>query len=768
MSRSAHRESPEPGESDRLRLLESAVFNAADAVVIAEAGGAHTGLRIVYVNPAFTRLTGYAADEVVGASPRILQGADTCPVSRAQMREAIALHQSVTVDLVNYRKDGSAYVAQIGLTPVIDELGTCTHWIAFERDITAHRQAEEGAARERIADEEYAALAAEIKERERVQAQLAYKSVHDDLTGLYNRAHFLRCLEFAIARAQIDPSYTFAIVCLDLDRFKLVNDHLGHRTGDRILRDFARRFEPLAGSRDTLARIGGDEFGLLIDAPDDPDDAVNIAGRLLAEISKRASFRVDDVVLGASVGIVHSTPGTADAELLMHDADIALAHARRASGGGSHAIFTSELRAHAAAAAQLRNDLYGAVERGELRLYYQPLADIAIGGIYGFEGLVRWEHPERGLVMPDEFISAAEETGLIVELGRWVLIEGCCKAAEFGCIAGRTLMMSLNVSSQQLLHPDFLIHLQEALDTSGIDPRLLQLEVTESVFLAGGAVVGAVFARIRALGIQIAFDDFGTGYSSLSYLERFQIDTLKIDRSFVARIDDASSKSEILRMIISLAHALGVDIVAEGVENRAQRDALGHLGCTHLQGFLYSRAIPAADAARMVAPNLDGETELEALLGETLTDAKHASLSSDQRCELREQVELAIQTHYRWLERLNAAVATGQSSYDLAEVAREDLCPIGIWLTTTISESLRTMPLYYVTRSRHAVFHRSMARLLASAVARQPQATRSMRPDGDMTIVAASLLRTLNDWLAIATVESARPALPSEASSRSR
>jgi diguanylate cyclase (GGDEF)-like protein/PAS domain S-box-containing protein len=756
VNRGVHRAISEPGESDRRPLLDFVLLNAADAVVIAEAASPRGEPRIIFVNAAFTRMTGYGIDEVLGASPRILQGAESCPVARAKMREAIAGQHSVTVDLVNYRKDGGAYVAEIGLTPVIDELGICTHWISVQRDITERRQLEEGAARERIADEASAGLAAEIKERERVQAQLAYKSVHDDLTGLYNRAHFMRSVEFAIARAQIDPGYSFSVVCLDLDRFKLVNDHLGHRTGDRILRDLARRFEPLAGSRDTLARTGGDEFGLLVDAPDDRADALNIAGRFLGEIAKRASFRLDDVVLGASIGIVHSTAETDDAELLMHDADIALAHARRLDGGGSHAVFTPAMRAQAAAAAQTRSDLYGAVERGELRLYYQPLADIATGGIYGFEGLVRWQHPVRGLVMPDDFISAAEETGLIVELGRWVLIEGCCKAAEFGAVAGRPLMMSLNVSSQQLLHPDFLIHLQEALDTSGIDPRVLQLEVTESVFLAGGAVVGAVFARIRSLGIQIAFDDFGTGYSSLSYLERFQIDTLKIDRSFVARIDDASSKSEILRMIISLAHALGVDIVAEGVENRAQRDALGHLGCTHLQGYLYSPAMPAGDAARMVAPT-DHQTELAALLGETLTDGGRAALSAQQREELREQVELAMQTHYRWIERLNTAVATGEAPYDIAEVAREDLCPIGIWLTTTISESLRTMPLYYVTKSRHAVFHRSMARLLAAAVAHQPQAELSMRPDGDMTMVAASLLRTLNDWLALATGETGSP-----------
>lgn len=756
MNRAADRPDPGEGRPDHLRLLGSVLTNAADAVVIAEAATAQAESRIVYVNAAFSRMTGYEADEIAGCSPRRLQGADTCPLGRTKMREAIAEQRSVTVELVNYRKDGSSYVAQIALMPVIDDGGTCTHWIAVQRDITQRRQAEANAAGDRIADEECAVLA-DIKERERVQAQLDYKSVHDDLTGLHNRTHFLRCVELAIARAQVDPAYTFSIVCLDLDRFKLVNDHLGHRTGDRILCDLARRFEPLADSRDTLARIGGDEFGLLIDNPGDPQDTANVAGRLLVEISKRASRRVDDVVLSASIGIVHSNAGTDDAELLMHDAGIALAHARRTTRGGSYAVFTPELRAKAVAAAQVRSDLYGAAERGELRLHYQPLADIAIGGIYGFEGLLRWQHPTRGIVPPDDFIPAAEETGLIVELGRWVLIEGCCKAAQFVRIAGRPLLMSLNVSSRQLLHPDFFTHLQEALDTSGIDPRVVQLEVTESVFLAGGSVVGGVFARIRALGIQIAFDDFGTGYSSLSYLERFQIDTLKIDRSFVARIDDASSKSEILRMIISLAHALGVDVVAEGVENRAQRDALGNLGCTHLQGFLYSVAVPAADAAQMIAPASEVETALEALLGETRNDAGHPFLSAEQRRELREQVEMAFQTHYNWIDRLNAAVETGDSPYDIADVAREDLCPIGIWLTTTISESLRTMPLYFVTKSRHAVFHRSMARLLASAVARQPQAGLSMRSDGDMTMVAASLLRALNDWLAIATGETGVP-----------
>jgi diguanylate cyclase (GGDEF)-like protein len=581
------------------------------------------------------------------------------------------------------------------------------------------------------------------------------KAVHDDLTGLFNRAHFMKCVKAAIAKARGEPPYTFAVIHLDLDRFKFVNDHLGHRTGDRILRDLAQRFEPLIGTRDTLARIGGDDFALLVDAPDDGEEVVRVAGRLLMEIESKPLTRSGDTMLAASIGIVRWAPGMDDAEVMMRNAEIALASSRRIQSG-TFAVFNSEMLAEAQAALRIRNDLYGAVERGEMRLYYQPLVDIATCEVYGFEGLVRWKHPVRGLLQPSEFISAAEETGLIIELGRWVLIEGCRAASELQRTAGRPLTMSLNVSSQQLLHRHFLRHLREAIVASDIDPSTLQLEVTESVFLAGATLIGGLFAHIRALGIKIALDDFGTGYSSLSYLERFQIDALKIDKSFVDRVQDASAKSEVLRMIVALAHALGVDVIAEGIETREQRDALGRLGCTHLQGFLFGAPVTEAAASKTLAAHPGGSSELAKLLEETMTDTGIAALSDGQRLELRAQVEATIDMHNVWLERMRRAVATGTSPLDPAVVAREDLCPIGVWLNSTISESLRTMPLYYVTKSRHAVFHRSMARVLAAALARRPEAALSIRPDGDFTMVAASLLRTLRDWLSVASADTAR------------
>jgi diguanylate cyclase (GGDEF)-like protein len=590
---------------------------------------------------------------------------------------------------------------------------------------------------------------------QRLSSIVQDKAIRDDLTGLYNRAYFMKCVESAIAKAIAEPPYAFSIVYIDLDHFKLVNYHLGHHTGDRVLRDFARRFEAVAGPRDTLARMGGDVFGLLVDAPADDSAAVTAARRLLDDIENKPLTRADDMIVAASIGIVHWAPGMTDADLLVRDAEIALESARR-TRGANYAVFTNEMHAQAEAAQRTRDDLYGAVERNELRLYYQPLVDIATCAVYGFEGLLRWQHPVRGMIPPNEFIPAAEETGLIIELGRWVLMEGCRTAREFQRVSGRALTMSLNVSSQQLLHRTFLSYLQEALDSSGVDARTLQLEITESVFLAGSAVVGAIFAQIRALGIRIALDDFGTGYSSLGYLERYQIDTLKIDKSFVDRVNDASAKSEVLRMIIALAHALGVDTVAEGIETREQRDALGRLGCTHLQGYLFSRPVTEAAARQMLEAHSDGASDLDKLLSETSTDTGAAGLSEEQRHELREQVEATIATHYYWLDRMREAVATGRTELDLAEVEREDLCPIGVWLNSTISEALRNMPLYYVTKYRHAVFHRSMARLLAAALARQPEAAMSLEPDGDFTKVASSLLKSFRDWLAVATAEADR------------
>jgi diguanylate cyclase (GGDEF)-like protein/PAS domain S-box-containing protein len=734
--------------SDRDELLQSVVAGAGDAVMIVATGDERLGPRIVYINAAFTQMTGYGEAEVIDRSPSFLQGAGTSALARAQMRDAIAEHRPVTVEVRNYRKDGSDYLVELSLAPVFDRTGICAHWVSIQRDVTARRNADEARASERIAEEKRLAVLEERRERERMAERLAYAAAHDELTGLFTRSHFIACVATAIAAAADDPDCAYDLLLIDLDRFKLVNEQVGHRTGDAILCDAARCLERVAGPRDIVARLGGDEFGLLHERLG-PDACGDIAGRVLAELAARARTAADGIALSASIGIVAFEPQIDDPEVLIHDAQTAVERALRA-GGSTSVRVTPELRAEAAAAQRIRNDLPGVVERGELRLFYQPLVDIALGRIYGFEGLVRWKHPTRGLIQPGEFIAAAEEDGHIGEIGRWVLAEGCSKAAEFQARSGQPLLMSLNVSSAQLLDPRFFEHLQGILHRTGLDPHTLQLEITESAFLAGGSSITALFGRVREIGVKIAFDDFGTGYSSLSYLERYQIDSLKIDRSFVQRIHDASAKSEILRMIIALAHALGVDVIAEGVEHRAQRDALGHLGCTHLQGFLFSRPLPESAALELLTPSFAASGALDSLLVETLV--RDGALSAAECDELREQVDAAIERHFEWMDLMQEAVASGVTCVDPAAVSADDRCSIGVWLNSTISPRLRSMPLYHVTRSRHAVFHRSMARLFTAVAEGRPEAAQSLRADGDVTMVAASLLRTLADWRAVADV----------------
>ncbi len=737
--------------ASRALLLESVVVHANDAVVITQAEPIGLpGPRIIYANPAFTRMTGYTSAEVVGKSPRILQGPETSAYSRARIREALTAWRPIVIEMFNYRRDGQPFWVELSITPVADETGYFTHWISVQRDITERRNAEEAATRGRIAAEKRIALLAEIEQRERVEARLAYSVVHDDLTGLYNRSHFIERISAAVERTHNEKA-AYSVIHLDLNRFRYVNDRLGYRIGDRVLRDLAKRVHFFASASTTVARIGGANFGLLIEHSGDTADVLRVAETLLLEISARPPVDADDVVVAASIGIVHLATDYWDAEAVLRDSDTALVRARQIAGN-AFVVFTGEMRDEADVALHIRNDLYGAVARNELRLYYQPLVDIALNRVYGFEALVRWQHPTRGLVSPADFIPIAEATGLIIEIGRWVLFESCRMARELQRCGAGPILMSINVSCQQLLHSNFVADLQAAIDAADVDPGVLQLEITESVFLAGAGVVGTLFTHIRAQGVRIALDDFGTGYSSLSYLESFQIDTLKIDQSFVGRMDDISTNSEIVRMIIGLAHALGVDVVAEGVETRAQRTALGRLGCTHLQGYLYSRPLPPAHALELLADENVAASKIGVLLHEAIDEPAPAPLSPFQREELRLQVQTAFDTHRSWMERLHTAVSTGHSAFDLDHVAREDLCPIGIWLNTTISEKLRRMPLYYVTKARHAVFHRSMARLLAAVNAGQATATTALRRDGNMAMAAASLVRTLHDWLAIAEV----------------
>ncbi len=582
-------------KEERLRLLESVVVNANDAVLITEAEPVDLpGPRIVYANAAFTRTTGYTPEEVLGKTPRILQGPGTDDAPRQRLKKSLKRWKPIEVELLNYRKDGSQFWVELSIVPVADEKGWFTHWVSVQRDITERKRNEENAIQLRLAETQNQALAQEVQERRRVEAELAFTAFHDDLTGLRNRAYFMDKLTSTVECAQRRAPYTSGVIFLDLDSFKLVNDSLGHSVGDLLLIEVAKRLKACSRPQDTISRIGGDEFTILCEDLDSPREIISIAERILEELIVPVKLANMEVIAAVSMGI--SFGMYTDAEHILRDADLAMYRAKK-EGGARYALFDEEMHASAKAALRTRMELRSAIEGRQLEVFYQPIVDTVNGGTCALEALVRWRHPERGLVPPLEFIGIAEETGLIVELGSWVLHEVCrhFRTWKNTLELPATFRVNVNVSSRQLEDPGFFEDLQSALELHDINPEQIELEITESVFLRNADRMGALLNRIRLLGVRIAFDDFGTGYSSLSYLERYPIDTLKIDQSFVQRLITGHANADIVRMIVGLAGALGVSVSAEGVEDVRQRDALRDFGCTVVQGYLYSRPVPFSE-----------------------------------------------------------------------------------------------------------------------------------------------------------------------------
>jgi diguanylate cyclase (GGDEF)-like protein/PAS domain S-box-containing protein len=570
----------------RLRLLESVVVNAKDAVLITEAAPIDLpGPRIVYANAAFTRTTGWALHEIAGLTPRILQGPGTAPAARARLRDALRTWQPVEVELLNYHKDKTPFWVELSIVPVADETGNFTHWVSVQRDVTARKTAELSAVR--------------APNHEAATTALEYKAYHDELTGLRNRSYLNDSVNTSLERLKRGGSH-FAVLFFDVDAFKLVNDSLGHRIGDLLLIEIARRLERCTRSQDTLARIGGDEFTCVIET-DDIADAVAVANRILLAMREPVRLAGRELFTGLSVGIAYAGERYENAAEILRDADTAMYRAKR-NGGMRFELFEETMHERALAALRVQMDLRSALDRGELRLHYQPIVDLDAGTIDGFEALVRWQHPEHGLIMPADFIPVAEETGLIVEIGAWVLREACRRTREWQASDPEraSLKISVNVSSRQLYDPRFFADLEGALGETGLDPATLQLEIKESIFLAQGQDIATLLERIRALGVRIALDDFGTGYSSLSYLERFRVDTLKVDKSFVDRLLTTRATGEIVRLIVGLANALGMDVVAEGVEEAAQLRALREYGAARAQGYLFSRPVPESDVLALL------------------------------------------------------------------------------------------------------------------------------------------------------------------------
>ncbi len=447
----------------------------------------------------------------------------------------------------------------------------------------------------------------DITDRKETEARLMYDALHDPLTGLPNRAFFLTLLDRSIRRTKRRKDYLFAVLFIDLDRFKLVNDSLGHGVGDQLLVELARRLKSCLRPGDVVARLGGDEFTVLLDDIRDASDATRVAERILEEL--QTSFNLDghETFTTASIGIALSTAGHEFPEHVLRDADTAMYRAK-ARGKARYEMFDEAMHARAVAQLKLETDLRRALARNEFRVQYQPIIELSSGMITGFEALVRWEHPERGLVPPGEFIPIAEETGLVIPIGRFVLEAACRQTAAWQrkYSAYRDLSISVNLSVRHFQRPDLVGQIMEVLQAAGLPPRSLRVEITESVLMDDPETNKETIRALRERGVQVQIDDFGTGYSSLSYLKRFSVDTLKIDRSFIS----GGETWDIVQTIVSLARDLGVDVIAEGVETEEQSRRLRALQCHRAQGYLFREPVDAETAEHLLAAQWRSRTSL--------------------------------------------------------------------------------------------------------------------------------------------------------------
>ena len=587
----------------RLRLLESAVINAHDAVLITQAEPIDTpGPTIQYVNPAFTRMTGYSAEEVLGKNPRLLQGPLSSLRAAARIRTALRNWQSLEIEVLNYRKNGTTFWVELSISPVCDETGWYTHWISIQRDITERKTAEESAALVRQTHRRNRELTEQIRERKLIQATLSHAAFHDSLTGLRNRIFFSDMLKTALKRVQSSRDYYSAVIFLDLDGFKAINDSLGHQAGDLVLIDIANRVKGCARVQDTVARLGGDEFTLLLDGLHSMQDAMHVVERILKAVAQPITISGVQVQLTASLGLCEVNKAYEDVEQIMRDADTGMYRAKR-QGGGQWVVFEESMRDSALNALRAASEIRRALRGSEFELHYQPLVNLRDAKVYGVEALLRWNHPERGKVNPSDFISLAEEMGLINDIGRWVIQQAIADVQGLATNQRKDLLLSVNVSSKQLESETFLSELKETLDQARFSPSSLQLEITESIFLRDADRIGELLKAIRALGVKIAFDDFGTGYSSISYLERYPVDMLKIDQYFVQNLGSGQTNAEVIQIMVRLAGVFGMVVAAEGVEEDSQAAALIEAGCEIAQGYLYSSPMPLSEIKQYVSRN---------------------------------------------------------------------------------------------------------------------------------------------------------------------
>ncbi|RQV59974.1 EAL domain-containing protein [Burkholderia cenocepacia] len=542
-----------------LRMADRVFESALEGIMVTDRRA-----RIERVNQAFTRLTGYSEDEVIGRNPGLLSSGRQTPDFYKQLWHSLTTDGHWQGEIWNRRKTGELFLEYLTITSIRDSAGEISHYAAIFSDITQRRQAEE---------------------------RLGYLATHDVLTNLANRMLFEERLAHAISHAK-RFGRKVAVMYLDLDRFKLINDTLGHNAGDEVLKMVAERIVANVRANDTVARMGGDEFALVLEEIDDVRDVGRVARKLLDEVGRAIDIGDREIFVTPSIGIsIYPDDGTAAEDLILL-ADQAM-YGAKSRGRNVFQFFESKMTSSAIEQLETLGELHRALEQNEFRLFYQPQYDLASGRIVGVEALLRWLHPHRGLVPPGDFIGLAERSALIVPIGKWVLHEACRQARRWldeGFEFGR---VSVNVSARQCFTDHFLSDLTTILSETALPAEYLQLELLESMAMNTREEIGILLRELATRGISLAIDDFGTGYSSLVYLKDLPVDTLKIDRSFLTDCGSGSTDDAIVRAIVAMGRALGLDVVMEGVETAKQLAFLQEIGCHQGQGFLFARPQPA-------------------------------------------------------------------------------------------------------------------------------------------------------------------------------
>ena len=542
-------------------------------------------------NPRFEQMFGYGPGELIGQGTRAIYGSADEYERDADWYEEMRAGRSVTAEREYRRKDGSRFWCKL-VGKAIDPANPRAGSIWIYDDVTAEHDARESLEASRDALER--AVAERTTELQEAKAHAQHLADHDALTGLPNRRLLEDRLRQALALSQRNRKQT-AVMFIDLDRFKPINDSLGHAVGDVLLKEVSHRLVNQLREGDTICRIGGDEFVVVLPEVRRASDAAQVAQKVIEQVSLPVLVDERELAVTCSVGIAVFPDDGRDAETLIRNADAAMYHAKEL-GRANYQFFTEQMNQAASRRLALETDLRRALGRDELRVHYQRIVDAHTGRVTGHEALVRWQHPERGLVPPVEFIQIAEESGLILKIGEWVLREACRWATFIG--AERGLQIAVNLSPRQFNDPKLAQMVAQALKETGLPPRLLELEITETLAMQHTDITLSTLKRLKKLGVSIAIDDFGTGYSSLAYLRRFPVDKVKIDRMFVADAPEDREQGAIISAIVALAHALDIEVIGEGVENEAQQEFLRRCGCDYIQGYLIGQPADADTAAK--------------------------------------------------------------------------------------------------------------------------------------------------------------------------